>query len=125
MPDSYANADDLADRWRPLTPDETTKATTLLADASYWLRRWFPDRCAVLDSGGDDPRGALIVVCNMVKRALMAQDLDGVQSQSQTQGPFNVSRTFANPQGNLFVTEAERAEFVGPSQFRSVRMVGL
>lgn len=125
MQQPYATPQDLADRWRPLLPDEQTKAATLLADATYWLHRWFPDRCAAIDNGSEDSRGVLIVVCNMVKRALLTPDLDNVQSQSQTQGPFSVSRTYSNPQGNLFITEAERAEFVGTAKFASVRMVGL
>lgn len=125
MAEPYATPADLADRWRPLLSAETSKAATLLGDASYWLRRWFPARCAELDSGTEDITGAQIVVCSMVKRAMLNNDAAGLTATSQTDGPFNVSRTYSNPEGNLYVTSAERSEFVGTSAFASVRMVGL
>lgn len=36
--ETYATADDLALRWRPLSADEQAKATALLQDASDFIR---------------------------------------------------------------------------------------
>lgn len=124
MGQPFATVEDLADRWRPLQPDEQAKATTLLGDASYWLRRWFPGRTAEID-GGADSTGAKIVACNMVKRALMNAANEGVKNDFEGQGPFTRSKSYSNPDGNLYVTEAERAEFAGVAHAGSFRMVGL
>lgn len=110
-PDPYATATDLAARWRALDTVEATRADVLLGDASYWVRQWFPAETARIDAGDTDATGAKILVCAMVKRALIALDDDGTSSETATEayGPFSrtQSRAFSNPQGNLYITDAE------------------
>ena len=59
---AYAKADDLASRWRALTPDEQEVATVLLGDASEIL-----DGLGYSDASSEILR---IVACNMVRRAM-------------------------------------------------------
>lgn len=105
----FATTNDLEARWRSLTPSETTQAATLLGDASTMLRSASPDvdsRLAAvpptLDAGIP-----LMIVCSMVKRAMLAAGTDGVGSTYQTVGPFANQVTYSNPLGNLYLTKAE------------------
>lgn len=112
---TYAEAADLQARWRSLTTEETSRATVLLGDASVWLRAWFPDLDDRLAAGTLEADVPKMVVCAMVKRAML--DSDGLSSEQsqQTAGPFSVTaqRAFSNPDGNLYVTARERDLLLG------------
>jgi len=111
MAAAFASATDLAARWRPLTPAEETMADTLLGDASLIVRSECPDVDARLSTipPALDPDVPKMVVCAMVKRAMIAGvDVEGVTNTQQTAGPFSQSMTYSNPMGNLYLTKAER-----------------
>ncbi len=101
MAEPFATADDVADRWRPLTSAEYAIASVLVGDASALLRARYPG----ID-GQVDPDILTMVVAGMVKRALIAP-ADGVSQESEGTGPYNHSQTFANPLRNVFLTAAE------------------
>ncbi|NUT04719.1 MAG: hypothetical protein HOV76_14665 [Hamadaea sp.] len=109
---SYATAQDVADRWRPLTSDETSVATVLAADASAVIRARFPGIDGQVDSGAVDPDILKMVVAGMVKRALISP-AEGVSQQSETAGPYSHSQTFANPMRNVYLTEADLVLILG------------
>lgn len=109
---SYATAQDVADRWRPLTSDETTVAGVLAADASALIRARFPGIDAQVESGGMDADILRMVVAGMVKRALISP-AEGVSQQSESAGPYSHSQTFANPMRNVFLTEADLVLILG------------
>ena len=49
------------------------------------------------------------VVCQMVHRAVGdGSVVDGVANQSRTAGPYTLSYTYANPDGGLYLSSAER-----------------
>lgn len=111
MADPFATTDDLAARWRPLSPAEETRAAVLLADASAIVRAEFPDVDGRLGAVPPTLDVAIpgLVVCSMVKRAMVATaDMAGVSSQQQSAGPYSLGLTFANPTGDLYITKAER-----------------
>ncbi len=112
---AFAQSDDLADRWRPLVGDETERANTLLADASVWLRAWFPDLDGQVADGRIDPTIPVMVSCAMVKRAMLASAFDGMSSVNDSAGIYGQQRVFSNPQGNLYITSAERDLIAGVS----------
>jgi hypothetical protein len=107
---AYATPDDVAARWRTLTTDEWARAETLLDDAASLIRAEVPDvdtRLADLE----DPLDAGIprlVSCAMVRRAMVAGDMSGVTSQSETVGSFTQQIAWANPSGDLYLTRKER-----------------
>lgn len=107
----YATTADLVARWRPLTVSETGTATVLLGDASVKIRAEFPDvdeRIAA-DPQTLDPDVPKMVVCAMVKRAMLAGTDEAVAASVQeAAGPFSRSTTFVNPTGDLYLTSAER-----------------
>lgn len=66
----FASAQDVADRWRPLSPSEQITATVLLGDASDMVREQFPDVDTRLADGSLRPTTLTRIVVGMVKRAL-------------------------------------------------------
>lgn len=112
MADPFATADDVAARWRPLNSDEQAIATTLAGDASLIIRARFPGIDSEVQSGQVDPAVLVTVVAGMVKRAMIAPS-DGVASQSDGMGPYSHSQTYANPLGNVFLTQADIVLILG------------
>lgn len=102
MAGPLATATDLADIWRPLTSDETTQATNLIAKASARLRQRCPfdidERIALHGTDATDPKAldpAIVadVVANIVKRVM--SNPNGVVSESETVGPYTHSSMYA------------------------------
>lgn len=107
----FATVDDLRDRWPSLPSDKEDTAQVLLGDASVMLRRECPDVDVRIESVPPllDPSIPKMIVCWMVKRAMLTGDVgDGVSSHQQTAGPFSQSVSFSNPMGNLFLRSSER-----------------
>ncbi|MCI6205780.1 MAG: hypothetical protein SPK00_07725 [Corynebacterium glucuronolyticum] len=102
---AFATVEDVRARWATFPSDDGV-ITTLLEDATVWLRSWFP---SIPDSPGENLAGALrMVSVSMVKRALLSQETSHLQSQSYTAGPFAESRSFRNSEGNLYLTGQEQ-----------------
>lgn len=120
--ESFATADDLEARWQPLTADEKTKATALLADASDLMRTEAGDLTGV--SATTLKR----VACAIVKRAMVRDRADGAVSHSQTVGPVSESFTYAQNSGSLggmwLTDEDKRALGIGRSRAFSVDLGG-
>lgn len=104
MVDSFATTDDLQARWHPLSTEERQRAQTLLEDASDIIRT----QCSGWKQA--QPTTLRRVVCAMVKRAMLAESDNpmGYQQISQTTGPFTDMHTYANPNGDLYLTSAEK-----------------
>lgn len=122
---AFARADELI----PVpSGDEYDRAEQLFDEAALWLRAWFPDVDDRIAAGSLDAGVAAMVSRNMVKRALRSGDFDGVkQSQlTQTLGSISAteSRTYSNPDGNLYVTaqEADLLRGVAPRTASAVSM---
>ncbi|MFC9761651.1 hypothetical protein [Rhodococcus jostii] len=104
----FADLTDLQARWSALPSADEAVATQLLADASLWLRAWFPTaETAAVDS--EDLSAALTMVCcSIVKRAMLNADREGLTSYGETIDAYAEQVVFRNPDGNLYVTNAER-----------------
>lgn len=125
MPGALAEAQDVADIWRPLSAAQTTQADALCLKASDLLRQRLPsvdDRIGLFTTDPTD-RAALAptvvadVVATMVKRVM--SNVDGVWNESTTAGPFSKSKTFVGSRGGaslatvlgeLVVTDADVAK---------------
>lgn len=100
----FATPDDLRQRW-PGAPANDGQIAALIEDATAWL--------AALYSIPTPPSASLagvlrMVVCAMVKRAMLAESHEHVESINQTAGPFGQNQSFRNSEGNLFLTRAEK-----------------
>lgn len=124
MATPYAQVSDLAARWRNMPSDTATQntATTLLGDASFYVRQWFPTETAAMDAGQADPTGALILVCAMVKRALINVDNEGVSQAADGMAGMTETRTYANPQGNLYILDNEMTLIQGGARMKAMSM---
>lgn len=103
----FATVSDLVERWHPLTGSETTKAATLLDDASDKIMSECPDWRRIR------PATLRRVCCAMVRRAMTADATgipDGATQFSQTTGLFTDSVTLTNPNGDLYLTSGERRD---------------
>jgi hypothetical protein len=97
-PGPYATASDLADYWRDLSSGEQSRATVLLTAAS--------DRINELPGAQDFVSSARHwVSLDMVKRAMIGGG--GEKTESQSMLGMSVSRQFANPMGDLYITSKE------------------
>lgn len=118
--ETYATPDDLANVWHSLTIEEEKRAQHLLDDASQIMR----DEVPAMNASTATKR---IVCVNMVKRAMMSPQAEGVTQLSETTGPFANSFTFANPTGSLYLTRDERRRLKGTGRQRvfSVDLSGI
>lgn len=108
----FANSQDVADRWRPLTDAESGVADTLCGDSSAVIRARFPGIDAQVDAATMDLAVLVMVVAGMVKRAMLGGG-DGISQETQAIGTASQSRTYANPLGNVFLTEADTVAILG------------
>lgn len=99
----FATVDDLTARYTGTVDPDT--AETLLEDASFWLGVWVPGLDTAVTTSSDVATAAMLLVVAMVKRSLTAQaaDLPGVQSITNSGGPYNQSITYRSPEGNLYL----------------------
>lgn len=104
----YATHTDVAARWPSLNTAQYDQADTLCGDASLILRTQYPGIDDSIQTDADLAERAKLVVCNMVKRAMLTIT-PGVSQESSGTGPYSHGVTYANPFGNLFVTSAEDA----------------
>jgi len=122
-PEPLATVDDVAAGWRALTDDEAARAGVLLARASAILRAKLPgldDRLATDQVSRDLVVEA--VTASVVDR--MLTPLSGVQSQSDTTGPFSRTIRWADSSaGFRFPADLLGLLGGGRARVRSVRMV--
>lgn len=106
----FATVNDLEARWKVLDESEKNRAEVLLTDASaYLLSLLQQSKVEIID---DDPQKSNLVAvcCAMVKRIMAVNErLFGVSQFSQTAGSFTEMGTAANPNGDMYLTAAEKA----------------
>lgn len=117
----FATAADVAKGWRLLTSDETARASDLLAKASRQVRAEFPTIDARITAEAINPDLVADVVCDMVRRVLVAPvDQQPVSQMQQAAGPFSVGMTYANPTGDMYLTKSDRKKLGGAQRAASI-----
>lgn len=104
-PGQLATVQDLKLRWPDMPLGSEPHAQALLADASALVLSQLPA------DHQPPPHVAMMVVCQMVKRAMATPALpDGATSISQTAGPFATTLGFSAPGTNasLYLTRVEK-----------------
>lgn len=104
----YATVDDLAARWRPLTDGESVRAAVLLEDAAVRLDAACPPSVPPTEQ---ELSARKIVSCEMVKRAMAVSgggEGVGVTSLQMGAGPYQETRQFANPTGDLYLAKGDK-----------------
>jgi phage gp36-like protein len=103
---AFAEPEDLERRWPAASSKDGDVVEQRLDDASLWMRIWFPNSTTSTDP---DTIAALeMVCCAIVKRSFLNEDAEGRASTSEAVGPFSHQVAFSNPDGNLYVTKAEK-----------------
>lgn len=100
---ALTNLFDLEARWRTLDADEAKRAVVLMGDAEALMASYGADLITL-----DGTLRALVVTA-MVKRAMATpSDQAAVISEQMTAGPYSTMLSFANPQGDLYLTANEK-----------------
>lgn len=109
-----ATPQDVADRWRSLSPDEIALAAALLGDASSIVRAQYPgiDTQLSTDTSGL-AQNVVTVVAGMVKRAMILGDNEGVRSETETTGPFSISRQYQSAANALALNDNDQLLILG------------
>lgn len=105
---AYATIEDLEARYGAIEDEGLrARASVLLDDAATMLA----GRVRVDPCDQQQAAALLIVSCSMVNRAVSAMDADdvGLSEATYTMGPFSQTATFANPNGDLYLTSSERS----------------
>lgn len=103
---AYATYEDVEARWRALSDSERARADTLLGDAAVIID--------ALTTPEPEDEGwlakARYVSCSMVVRAMLASASSafGVSEQTIKADIYSQSLSFANPNGDLYLTAMER-----------------
>lgn len=108
--DVFATIHDVEAGWRVLTDAESERASVLLERASARIIKAFRDAGAEYDLG-DEVQATLLcdVCCNMVRRVVASNNDYGYSSVSQTAGSYSEQFTYANPSGDMELTEREKS----------------
>jgi len=109
---NYATIDDITLLWRKMTPEETTRAETLLPVVSSSLRteakKVGKDLNAMVDADEDLAEVAKSVTVDVVTRTLMTStDQEPMTQQSEAALGYSASGTFLVPGGGLFIKKSE------------------
>lgn len=125
--EAFATAADLESRWRMLSDVERKRAETLLADASVIIATKCAQSGIVVDET-DELQSLTIssITCEMVKRAMLTPvDQAPMKQFSQTAGPYSESGTYANPNGDLYLTSDEKKRLgIGRQRMFSIAPTG-
>jgi hypothetical protein len=119
---TFATADDVSARWRSFSDEESELADQLAKDASLRVQALYPTILLRIAAGTVQEEIVRIVVCGMVKRAMLSLGAEGITQLTESGGPYSESRTFANPSGNLYLTAEDKA-LLSESGARRVKSV--
>lgn len=106
----YATLADLKAHWPALPASREAEAQQKLTEASIEVRALFPDIDGRMTAGALAWEVPRLVVCRMVKRAmdLPSESMAGVDSATHQTGPFTQTLNFTNPDGNIYLSKADR-----------------
>lgn len=111
---NYASVADVIALWRPLSPEETARAETLLPIVCASLRseakKAAKDLDAMVTADADLAEVAKSVTVDVVARTLMtATSGEPLTQFSQSAGGYSASGAFLVPGGGLFIKKSELA----------------
>lgn len=111
---NFATIQDVESLFRPLTPEETKRATALLpvvcASLRSEARRVGKDLDAMLVDDPDLSEVAKSVTVDVVARTLMTStDTEPMTQLTESAGGYSASGTFLVPGGGLFIKNSELA----------------
>lgn len=125
--EAFATTAQLESRWKSLDDVEKPRAEILLMDASVIVATMCAQSGIAIDAT-DELQTLTIqsIVCEMVKRAMLAPIDEAPMSQfSQTAGAYSESGTYANPNGDLYLTSSEKKRLgLGKQRMFSIQPTG-
>ena len=119
MSNAYATVSQLREHWAGLLVEDEVEAAQKLREASIEVRGSFRGLDQRIEAGTLDPDAVVLVVCRMVKRAMDTDDEDGdgpggMETFQFGVGPFQMSGKPTNPDGNVYLSKADKRLLFGP-----------
>ena len=109
MAEPFADWEDLQRHWPQVPADAAEEATNKLDEASVEIRGLYPNIDRRLAAGTITADALRLVTVRVVKRALDAPAAGaGVGQITNTTGPFSQALHFTNPDGNIYLSKADR-----------------
>lgn len=107
----FATEDDLLVRCPDLDGMQGGRGAALLADAAAFIASRMKRAGVAIDADDEVQAANLKSVCvSMARRAASREGiLAGTSQMTTTAGPYSETLAFSNPQGDLYMTSAERA----------------
>ncbi|MGP5263656.1 MULTISPECIES: Gp19/Gp15/Gp42 family protein [Glutamicibacter] len=107
----FATIEDLRSHWPGMPTEYDAEGDQKLKESSIVLRQLYPGIDGRISTGKLDAEVPKLIVCRMVKRALLAaiNDVEGVASRNETAGGVSTGLSFSNPNGNLYLTKDDKA----------------
>lgn len=93
-------------RFGPVPPDKAGQLQATLEDATALITAELGGWTAGEDEALD---AACLAVCRSVAHRAMARQFDGVTQVSQTAESYSAQLTYANPNGDIYLTASDRA----------------
>lgn len=106
MMTAFASVEDLKARWPDAPTGKDSTIEVLLSDAGIAIRTAYP----AVGEIPCEPLWSLLtaITCAMVKRALLSDSREGLESFAETADVFSRNLKYSNPDGNLFLTRFEK-----------------
>lgn len=105
----YATIEDYQRRYGPVLPDQCDRLDVLLTDATAYISALLTQSEAEDEPSEEYLHNLMTVTCAVVHRMMIVtDDRIGVTQFSQTAGSYTESGTMANPNGDMYLTAAEK-----------------
>lgn len=125
----FATIEDVESRFRALDDHEKTRAAQLLADASVMLAHALTRAGVSWQEARNEPGDILGTAINMVAASMAVRamkspvDMPALTQYSQGAVGYTESMTYANPNGDLYMTAKERELLgIGRARCGSIRV---
>lgn len=123
--DAFATVSDLEARWHALTDAEKQQAETHIGDVTEYIKARSPVWQRLKET---QPRLLTQVTCAVVRRIMQADDTSApadVTNYMQTTGSFSEQWTYSDPNGSLYLRDAEKRVLgIGAQQAFHIDMTG-
>lgn len=127
---SFATAQDLQERWRPLSTDEQARAEIILVDATALISALCEQSGVKLPT--EDAPDVLLsanlraVCCDVARRSMaVPEDRAGAKSAQQMAGNYMEMFTYDTPLGDLYLTSSEKRRLgIGRQRIAFINALG-
>lgn len=106
--ETFATINDLQDRWKLLEPDQITKASVRIFDASAMITRMLSKSGVKITKDEVQVANLRYVTCAVVQRSLASENAVPYTQMTESVGDYSNSYTLPGANGDMYLTSAEK-----------------